>query len=326
MTGSSILRRGVKTAKFARRYVSGYFERGRFTPRDVPKLSIETTNICNADCVFCANSKMTRRKEPLSFEAFTKTVDEFAAMGGTDIDFNVTIGDPLLDPKLLERARYVRQYPQFASLGFVTTLQWLHRWNLDEFFDSGITWLSVSITLSGREKYHAFFGVDLYDRTLNNLVTLIRENDKRGRPLGINIGLKPTDEPIEDVVRHADLRLLDTMVDQDLVAEARNTNVYVDDWLGAVTLPAYLMKRPLIPRPFRPCRLLYTGLTVYSSGKVGACACRDFDASSDLILGRVQDQPLEGIWRGDALARLRKQWRTRNAVPDICQSCRHYLY
>jgi hypothetical protein len=41
-------------------------------------------------------------------------------------------------------------------------------------------------------------------------------------------------------VRHADLRLLDTMVNQDLVAEARNTNVYVDDWLGAVTLPAYL--------------------------------------------------------------------------------------
>jgi radical SAM protein with 4Fe4S-binding SPASM domain len=211
-------------------------------------------------------------------------------------------------------------------LGFVTTLQWLHRWSLDEFFDSGITWLSVSITLSGREKYHAFFGVDLYDRTLNNLVTLIRENEKRGRPLGINIGLKPTDEPIEDVVRHADLRLLDTMVNQDLVAEARNTNVYVDDWLGAVTLPAYLKKRPLIPRPFRPCRLLYTGLTVYSSGKVGACACRDFDASSDLILGRVQDHPLEGIWRGDALARLRKQWRTRNTVPDICQSCRHYLY
>jgi hypothetical protein len=56
------------------------------------------------------------------------------------------------------------------------------------------------------------------------------------------------------------------------------------------------------------------------------CACRDFDASSDLILGRVQDEPLDRIWRGDVLARLRKQWRLRNAVPDICQSCRHYLY
>jgi radical SAM protein with 4Fe4S-binding SPASM domain len=326
MIGSNLLRRSAKAAKFAHRYTRGYFERGRFTPRAVPKLSIETTNICNADCVFCANSKMTRRKEPLSFEAFTKTVDEFAAMGGTQIDFNVTIGDPLLDPKLLERARYVRRYPQFGALGFVTTLQWLHRWNLDEFLASGITWLSISITLSGRETYKAFFGVDLYDRTLNNLVTLIRENEKCGRPLGIHIALKPTDEPIEKVVQHPDLLLLDTMVDQDLVAEARGTNVYVDDWIGAVTLPAYLKKRPLVPRTFRPCRLLYTGLMVYSNGKVGACACRDFDASSDLILGRVQGEPLEQIWRGDVLARLRKQWRTRNAVPQICQSCRHYLY
>jgi len=324
--GSNLLRRSAKAARFAHRYARGYFERGRFTPRDVPKLSIETTNICNADCVFCANSKMTRRKEPLSFEAFTKTVDEFAAMGGTHIDFNVTIGDPLLDPKLLERARYVRRYPQFGALGFVTTLQWLHRWNLDEFLASGITWLSISITLSGRETYKAFFGVDLYDRTLNNLVTLIRENEKCGRPLGIHISLKPTDEPIEKVVQHPDLLLLDTMVEQDLVAEARGTNVYVDDWIGAVTLPAYLKKRPLVPRAFRPCRLLYTGLMVYSNGKVGACACRDFDASSDLILGLVQGEPLEQIWRGDVLARLRKQWRTRNAVPQICQSCRHYLY
>jgi len=44
----------------------------------------------------------------------------------------------------------VRAYPQFQTLGFVTTLQWLHRWDLDDFFASGITWLPVSITLSGR--------------------------------------------------------------------------------------------------------------------------------------------------------------------------------
>jgi len=196
----------------------------------------------------------------------------------------------------------------------------------NDFFASGITWLSVSITLSGRERYREFFGVDLYDRTLNNLVALIHENDRRGRPIAVNIGLKPTDEPIEAVIAHPDLRLLDTMVEQDLVAAARETNVFVDDWLGAVTLPAYLKKRPLIPRAFRPCRLLYSGLMLYSNGKVGACACRDFDASSELILGRVHEETLDSVWRGERLARLRRRWRTRNRVPAICRSCRHYLY
>jgi radical SAM protein with 4Fe4S-binding SPASM domain len=316
----------VKAVRFALRYTRGYFAAGRFEPRRPPKLSIETTNICNADCVFCANSKMQRRKQPLDMATFEKAVDEYAAMGGRDLDFNVTIGDPLLDPKLLDRARYVRRYPQFEQLGFVTTLQWFHRWNVDQFFDSGITWLAVSITLSGRDKYREFFGVDLYDQTLHNLVTLLTENKKRGNRISVNIAIKPSNDPLEDVIRHPDLRLIDSMVDQDLEATARSTGFYVDDWQGAVTLPSYLKKRPLYPRAFRPCALLYAGLMLYSNGKVGACACRDFEASSELILGNVRDQPLAEAWTGERLAGLRRKWRTRNQVPVICQSCRHYLY
>src|SRR5438045_381267 len=111
--------RARRSAQFGWRYATGYFEKGRFDAAAHPKLSIETTNICNAKCGFCANTVMTRRKEPLSMDKFRKAVDEFAAMGASDLDFNVTIGDPLLDPQLLERARYVKLYPQFATLGFV---------------------------------------------------------------------------------------------------------------------------------------------------------------------------------------------------------------
>jgi radical SAM protein with 4Fe4S-binding SPASM domain len=315
-----------KAVGFVRRYVAGYFEHGRFAPSPSPKLSIETTNICNAKCVFCANPLMQRRKEPLAWEKFTKAVDEFAAMGGTDIDFNVTIGDPLLDPKLLERARYVRRYPQFSGLGFVTTLQWLHRFDLDEFLDAGFTWLGVSITLSGRETYQAFFGVDKYDQTLLNLRNLIDASDRRGRPISIGLAIKPTDEPVQNVIDHPDFKLINSLVDQDLETDVRAQGFYVDDWIGAVTLPPYLKKRPLYPRAFRPCRLLYSGLMLYSNGKVGACACRDFEASSELILGNVQQESIESMWKGDKLASLRRDWHLRNNVPDICKSCRHYLY
>src|SRR5258708_2915566 len=126
------------------KYIKGYLQPSRYRAPKVPAISLETTNICNAKCVFCANPVMLRKKEPLEMTNFKKVVDEFAAAGGKDIDFNVTIGDPLLDPLLLERARYVKQYSQFETLGFVTTLQWLHRWDLKEFFESGLTWLSIS--------------------------------------------------------------------------------------------------------------------------------------------------------------------------------------
>lgn len=315
-----------KAIPFSINYVRRYFAEGRFTPRARPRLSLETTNVCNAKCVFCANPVMQRRKEALDIESFKKAVDQFAAMGGTVIDFNVTIGDPLLDPLLLERSRYVRRYPQFTSLGFVTTLQWLHRYDLDEFFRSGIDWLSISTTLSGRESYRKFFGVDKYNQMLNNLVTLLQENRKRGHPIAVMIHIKPTEESAEEVAGHPDFRMVQALQDADLVAEINNRGYYVDDWIGAVKLPPYLKKRPLYPRAFRPCHMLYGNMIVYSNGKIGACNCRDFETSSELILGHIKENSLEELWKSERLSKLRSNWRWKNQVPDICKSCRHYIY
>lgn len=316
-----------KAFAFAVRFTEGYFEKGRFTPPTIPRLSVETTNVCNAKCVFCANPVMQRKKEPLELTKFKKAIDEFAKLGGTVVDFNATIGDPLLDPNLLERARYVKQFPQFETLGFVTTLQWLHRYELQEFFESGITWLSISTCLSGREKYLEFFGVDKYDQMLRNLISLIEANDAKGKSMGIHISLKPTNEPMTAVLNHPDFRLVDAMVDQNLSQSAVDeAGVFVDDWLGAVSLPPYLKKRPLYPRAFRPCRLLYSGLMIYSNGNVGACSCRDFEASSELILGNVEANSLGEMWNGPQLTNIRSNWKSKNQVPDICKSCRHYLY
>jgi radical SAM protein with 4Fe4S-binding SPASM domain len=316
-----------KALRFARSYVQRYFDPNRFKPVDKPRLSIETTNVCNAKCVFCANPLMQRRKMPLPMELFRKAVDEVAAMGSTALDFNVTIGDPLLDPYLLERARYVtRNYPQFASLGFVTTLQWLHRFDMDEFWESGLTWMSISTALSGREKYAEFFGVDKYDQMMTNLLRLIEENQRRARKIEYIINLKPTNEPVEAVLAHPDFQRINGMVEQDLVANVNGRGFYVDDWLGAVKLPPYLKKRPLYPRAFRPCGQLFGGLIVYSNGNVGACNCRDFEANSELTLGNVKDASLSEMWDGEKLAHLRSDWKRKNKVPEICKTCSHYLY
>ena len=308
------------------KYIKGYLQPSRYRAPELPVVSIETTNICNAKCVYCANPIMLRKKEPLEMTSFKKVVDEFAAAGGTVIDFNATIGDPLLDPSLLERARYVKQYKQFESLGFVTTLEWLHKWDINEFFESGITWVSISITLSGRDKYLEFFGVDKYDITLKNLLTLIEENKKRGDKMSVYISLKPTDEPVEAILNHPDFKKVNSMTGQDLVADVQAWSYRVDDWLGTVKLPAYLKRRPLYPRYFRPCMILYKGLMIYSNGKIGACSCKDFEADSDLILGNVKDQPLMEIWQGEKLKKIRSDWLLKNKVPDICKTCTHYLY
>jgi hypothetical protein len=311
-------------ARFGWRYLRGFFQRNRWKAPVAPGISFETTSVCNSRCVFCPNGAMTRPRQKMPMEVFKKAVDEAVLMGVTHYDFFVTIGDPLLDPLLLERARYVRSFAQIRDMGFNTTLQWLHLFNMEEFFQCGFTWIHVSTTLSGTESYRNFFGVDKYDLMLQNLLGLLRENNRRGKPIIIEIGIKPTPEPRAQIVNHPDFQIVQSLTDQDLASLVRREDFFVCDWGGAVQLPSYMRPLPLWPRNHRPCYRLFEGVMIFSSGKVGACACRDYEASSELILGSVQDNTLPEMWNGDHLAQIRSDWRTGRRVPDLCRNCRSY--
>lgn len=314
----------LRTSEVLSRYYRRLRRKDRFHPLAHPRLHIETTNFCNADCVFCANSVMTRRVESLKPDLFESAVTQFAGMGGTSLDFNVTIGDPLLDKRLLRRAKFAKS-KNMTGLGFVTTLQWLHIHSVREVVEL-FDWISVSTTLSGRDSYRAFFGVDLYERMLTNLKELIRAKDKWNPKFELHIAIKPTDETLDVVVNHPDFVEINRLHHQDLEKTIESRSIFVDDWGGSVKLPNYLKKRPRIPRFRRPCRFLYETLHVHSNGKVAGCACRDFNADSQLIIGDLRKDTLPEIWNGAALDEIRSEWRSRNRVPEICKTCRFYQF
>jgi hypothetical protein len=313
-----------RALRFARHYVRSSFRRDGWKASTAPAVSFETTSVCNSRCVFCPNGAMERPRQKMPMDVFKKAVNEAVGLGVSHYDFFVTIGDPLLDPLLLERARYVRSFAQIRDMGFNSTLQWLHLFDMDEFFKSGFTWIHVSTTLSGAETYRNFFGVDKYDLMLQNLLALLRENKRRGKPILIEIGIKPTPEPRKQIVDHPDFQLVQSLTDQDLVAAAKREDFFVCDWGGTVELPSYLRPLPLWPRNHRPCYRLFEGVQIFSNGKVGACACRDYEASSELILGSVQENTLTEMWNGEQIARIRSDWRSGHHVPEICSKCRSY--
>src|SRR3954462_2903705 len=57
-------------------------DRAPSMPEIVP---IESTNICNAKCVFCPRDDMHRKHGFMSFELFRKIVDECADLGITHV-------------------------------------------------------------------------------------------------------------------------------------------------------------------------------------------------------------------------------------------------
>lgn len=83
---------------FIKRYIKGFFNQERFRPATIPHLSIETTNICNSNCVFCANQKMKRKRMILDIALFKKIIDEYLSLGAEEVNFNAVIGEPFTDP------------------------------------------------------------------------------------------------------------------------------------------------------------------------------------------------------------------------------------
>ena len=158
------------------------------------------------------------------------------------------------------------------------------------------------------------------------MLELFKENNKRQNKISLILSIKPTDESVDSVINHPDFKMVNAVAGHDLSEAVKNQSLFYDDWLGTVNLPPYLKKRPLYPRAFRPCALLYRSLIVFSNANIGSCSCRDFEANSELILGNARETTLKEIWQGEKIYRIRNDWRKRNKIPAICKSCSHYLY
>ena len=134
----------------------------------------------------------------------------------------------------------------------------------------------------------------------------------------------PTDSPANFPEDPPILPIDSAIEPQNLTELVKRREFYVGDWGGAVQVPGYLKLRPTPLPGSRPCGRLYDGLMVFSNGKVGACNCRDFEASSELILGTLHDDNLDSMWRSQRLADVREGWEQAGRIPAVCQNCRHY--
>jgi len=89
-------------------------------------LTIETVNICNANCIFCGYQYMKRKKQLMGDETFKKAIGDFVMIGG-DLHLTVVVGDPLLDPKFVERISYARSFSCIKNISTITNCLNLHK-------------------------------------------------------------------------------------------------------------------------------------------------------------------------------------------------------
>jgi len=284
---------------------------------------LETTNICNANCTFCGYRFMERPKTVMPWEVFERAVNEFVAHGGGSINFTPTVGDPLVDKRIVEKLEFVGSKPEISSVMLYTNAILLSRFDLKRILTSGLTRLAMSTYVGSREGYLHYYGKDKYDQVIGNMIAVASLNQKLGKPVRITLHLRADREE----ANWRETEAFQTLA--GLIGEENMTFLYsYDSWSGRIApedLPKGCdMETPLSveEKKASPCFELYRRMHILADGNVGACICTDIE--SEIKIGNVYESSLEEIWNGQKLKEYRSNW-TQGKIPDCCVSCTRYM-
>ena len=281
-------------------------------------LTLEITNICNADCRFCAYRFLKRPKQIMSNELFKHSVSQFAAAGGRILNLTPIVGDPLLDNQLIDKIRFAKHLKTISYVSLFTNLIGSKGFDAEDILSSGLSEINVSTCIGDKEMYRRIFGVDKYDLVMQNLDNLLRANLRLGNRTKIMIHMKG-DKPYDKITSSDDYKQLRRLYGRAIC----HIETEFDSWSCRVKeedLPRGHKFRKLL-NMLEPCSELYDGMIVFANGDVGICWRRDLEA--DLVIGNIYENSLEQIWRGEKLQKIREEWAKGN-IPEICRSCGCY--
>jgi radical SAM protein with 4Fe4S-binding SPASM domain len=302
---------------FHRRAIRKRLEQLRRIPRG---LHVEGTNICNAECVFCAYPQMERRKQTMSMDDFKKVVADYLAMGGHHVSLTPIVGDPFVDKHLFERLDHLMALDQVSGISFYTNAILMTRTKGERLLQYARK-LHVHVSWGGFDAptWNRIMGVEKFQAARDAVLAFVDLKRRTGSKIPFTLALRCPDSSCT-----GDLwETLDAARREGLVEIAGMPDY--DSWSGQIT-PEALRSVGLRPRkmPYKKgaCELLFTKPVVLADGRVNACACRDVEA--ELIVGDVKQESLSSIWAGrkiDAII----EGHERGEYPPVCQRCTYFV-
>ena len=295
----------------------------------IRKMFFDTTSTCNAKCVFCLYRKIESGENykhgVMSFDVFKKAIDQFIDMGGSDIGLTPIIGDPLLDPDLMEKIKYAKETGKIKKIYFYSNGILLHKNdNYKKLIDSGITSIEISTQGCNKEFFEKVYGVPLYDQFISGLNSLLKYNKSKGEPVSISINFRPAQKP-SGVLNSPDFiskikPFLSKKVGYSFMIDYDNwgDSVGKDDLIGVMKLK----RKPLVKKI--PCSRIFDVIVLFD-GNVRLCAARinktQFD---DMIIGNINENNLKNIFFSDKAFEIRKKF-TEGRHSSACSGCSLYV-
>jgi MoaA/NifB/PqqE/SkfB family radical SAM enzyme len=266
-------------------------------PRWPEIVQIESTNLCNAKCVFCPRDEMRRRQGVMDFDLYRKVVDESAALGVTHMRVH-NYGEPFLDKELVEKVRYAKS-KGIAEVGMISNGSLITEDIARGLIDAGLDAINISVDAAGKEVFESTRVFLDYDSVVANIRTLVRLRQESGRthPKLILSFVRRDNSADEQAFIAEWSRIADKIHVTDL-----------HNWGGTLN----------VKRDAKfPCYRLWLTFTVLWDGRVSMC-CADFDGRH--IFGDLRTQTIADVWNSPLYRAARRQ-HLESGGPAICRSC-----
>jgi radical SAM protein with 4Fe4S-binding SPASM domain len=278
---------------------------------------IALTRKCNANCVFCAYQFATKEERShMPIDLFDQLIEHVKRTGIKQVMLSPNIGEPTIAPNFIEKVKRIRQ-AGVRKIEMTTNALYLHKIGIDNLLTDGPDVINISFAGFDKEMYERDFRVKHYERTRDNILELLRANQRRGRPRVINFWLRG-DATIEEMMAQPEVAEVRELADKV------SAMTEVDNWIGLIKQealpPGYKIQDDKPRLSARPCRLLLD-LTVHPDGDIHLCSCRNVSGDPDMRIGNLKEMSL-----AEAHAKIPNVLRKWEAgmPPKTCQSCSMY--
>ena len=281
-------------------------------------LSIELCSVCNANCIMCPQSDLTRPKRLMKLDLLEKITRDCQGQPLRKINL-FWMGDSFCHREILDALRIVRRHLPRVKLYISTNSELLHEDRARAIIDEGLLDV-INFDIDGltRQTYERVRRQVDFDVMIKNVRFFLdyrkRQGARKPQTRVTIINMRETEAEIESFVAH-----WRPLVD---VVDVNNYNT----WLGSQEdRNVGQMREKSAAGGFDfACRHPWDELVIASDGTAGLC-CLDYDLKAKL--GSVQTRSIADIWQSGAIQSYRRKMLA-GSYQDIhvCKDCNAHIF
>lgn len=266
-------------------------------------IAIETTNYCNARCLFCPNSIHKRKRGVMDMNTFKRIIDDAKKNDKVEFITHGGLGEPLFDPEIATKISYEKKNLKKVTVQLHTNASLLSENCINNLFESGLNILSISVNAFFKDTYDKIVGLD-YAKIKENIEKVIKLKKKLNSRTEIRV----------------------TCVKSKLLKE-KEDKMFQEYWQNRVDKVTVLnmqnwatyLKMEFGHTKCYPCKWIWSILVFDYSGNARLCMA-DYEGLH--VLGNIANNTIEEIYNNKKIRDLRKAHHDRQFhYLDICKDC-----